>query len=127
MQKFLLILVVGCGGFIGASLRYVISLNSAKTFGVDFPYGTLIANIIGAIIIGLVMELSLNSSLITPNVRLFLTTGMMGGLTTFSTFSFETVAMIMNGNAIVGSINIILNLGLSLVGVVIGQYIARLV
>ena len=127
MQKFLLILIVGCGGFIGAAVRYIISINSVKVFGADFPYGTLIANIIGAVIIGLVMELSLDSAIITPNIRLFLTTGMMGGLTTFSTFSFETVSMIMNGSFIICGVNIVLNLGLSLIGIVIGQFIAKLV
>lgn len=126
MQKILLVIIVGCGGFIGASLRYLISLGATKGFGTQFPYGTLIANILGAIIIGFVMKLSLDTTLISPNSRLFLTTGMMGGLTTFSTFSYETIGLLNGGQVSIGIINIILNLGLSLIGVVIGMALARL-
>ena len=127
MQKIELIAIVGCGGFIGAALRYIISLNAAKIFGADFPYGTLIANIIGAIIIGFVMKMSLDTSLITPNTKLFLTTGMMGGLTTFSTFSYETVTMINSGQYVIGALNLGLNVVLSFIGVTLGMIVARLV
>ncbi|AIY83104.1 MAG: fluoride efflux transporter CrcB [Clostridium baratii] len=127
MQKIELIAIVGCGGFIGAALRYIISLNAAKIFGADFPYGTLIANIIGAIIIGFVMKMSLDTSLITPNTKLFLTTGMMGGLTTFSTFSYETVTMINSGQYVLGALNLGLNVVLSFIGVTLGMIVARLV
>lgn len=127
MQKIELIAIVGCGGFIGAALRYIISLNAAKIFGADFPYGTLIANVIGAIIIGFVMKMSLDTSLITSNTKLFLTTGMMGGLTTFSTFSYETVTMINSGQYVLGAFNLGLNVVLSFVGVTLGMIIARLV
>lgn len=127
MQKIELIAIVGCGGFIGAALRYIISLSAAKIFGADFPYGTLIANIIGAIIIGFVMKISLDTSLITPNTKLFLTTGMMGGLTTFSTFSYETVTMINSGQYVLGALNLGLNVVLSFVGVTLGMIVARLV
>lgn len=126
MQKFQLILIVGCGGFIGAALRYLISINAAKLFGADFPYGTLIANIIGAIIIGFVMRLSLDTVMISPNAKLFLTTGMMGGLTTFSTFSYETVSMLNAGEYIIGAVNLGLNVILSFVGVIIGMAFAKL-
>ena len=127
MQKIELIAIVGCGGFIGAALRYIISLNAAKIFGADFPYGTLIANIIGAIIIGFVMKMSLDTSLITPNTKLFLTTGMMGGLTTFSTFSYETVTMLNSGQYVLGALNLGLNVVLSFIGVTLGMIVARLV
>lgn len=125
MQKIELIVIVGCGGFIGAALRYIISLNAAKVFGADFPYGTLIANVLGAIIIGFVMKISLDTSLITPNTKLFLTTGMMGGLTTFSTFSYETVTMINSGQYILGAFNLGLNVVLSFAGVTLGMIISR--
>ncbi|WP_194192131.1 fluoride efflux transporter CrcB [Clostridium chrysemydis] len=126
MQKFSLILLVGVGGFLGASLRYLISINAARIFGADFPYGTLIANILGAIVIGFVIRLSLDTTLISGNTKLFLTTGMMGGLTTFSTFSYETVSMISEGNLTFGFLNLGLNVILSFLGVVLGMSIAKL-
>lgn len=126
MEKSLLVLVVGCGGFIGASLRYLISLWAAKGIGAGFPFGTLIANILGAIIIGFVVEMSMRTSVISPTTKLFITTGMMGGLTTFSTFSLETITILSHGNIGLGSLNIGLNLILSLIGVVVGQFIAKM-
>ncbi len=121
------ILYVGIGGFIGASLRYIISYHSPKLFGNHFPFGTLIVNVIGGLLIGFIMELSLSTDSISPNLRLFLTTGIMGGLTTFSTFSYETVNLISEGNYIVGTLNICLNLFLSIIGVVLGRFIAHLI
>ncbi len=120
------ILYVGIGGFLGASLRYIISYHAPKLFGNHFPYGTLIVNVIGGILIGLIMELSLTTNGISPNLRLFLTTGIMGGLTTFSTFSFETVTLLSEGKYFLGTANIALNLFLSLVGVVIGKGIIHM-
>ncbi|MEG1004086.1 fluoride efflux transporter CrcB [Clostridium sp.] len=125
MQKVQLVAIVGCGGFIGAALRYLISVNAAKIFGADFPYGTLIANVLGAIIIGFVMRISLDTAIVSPNTKLFLTTGMMGGLTTFSTFSYETVTMLNSGEYILGAFNLGLNVVLSFVGVIIGMALAR--
>ncbi|AMN35560.1 fluoride efflux transporter CrcB [Clostridium perfringens] len=126
MQKLLLALIVGLGGFLGASLRYIISIFAAKNFGGTFPYGTLIANILGALLIGFIMEFSMDSVLISSNMKLFLTTGIMGGLTTFSTFSYETVSMLTSGNITLGIENITLNLGCSLLFVVIGQKLAKI-
>ncbi|MGL4760469.1 MAG: fluoride efflux transporter CrcB [Sarcina sp.] len=126
MEKSLLVFVVGCGGFIGASLRYLISLWATKGIGPGFPFGTLIVNILGAIIIGFVTEMSLRTNIVSPTAKTFITTGMMGGLTTFSTFSLETMTIFSHGNIGLGSLNIILNLALSLIGVVIGQFIAKI-
>ncbi|WP_297438927.1 fluoride efflux transporter CrcB [uncultured Clostridium sp.] len=126
MERSLLVLVVGCGGFIGAALRYLISLWATKGIGAGFPFGTLIVNILGAILIGFFMETSSRTNFISPTARTFLTTGMMGGLTTFSTFSFETMTIFSHGSIGLGSLNIGLNLVLSLVGVVIGQFIAKI-
>jgi CrcB protein len=86
------------GGAIGSILRFLGSLVAAHWFGAEFPYGTLIVNLSGAFIIGFVQQIGTDALLIPDNVRLFLTTGMMGGLTTYSTFSYETVRL-METNA----------------------------
>lgn len=124
MQK---ILVVGLGGFIGASLRYIISKNSSTVFGGQFAYGTLIVNVVGGILIGFILELTTFTDFISPNMKLFLTTGIMGGLTTFSTFSYETITFFSNGNYFLASINIVLNLFLSLLGVMGGKSLSHLI
>jgi fluoride exporter len=90
-------LLVTFGGAIGTLLRYLTSLLAAHWLGTDFPYGTLIVNLGGAFVIGLVQQLGLEAFVIPDNTRLFLTTGMMGGLTTYSTFSYETVRLMETG------------------------------
>lgn len=90
MERFLLICL---GGAIGTGARYLTAIAAARWFGVEFPYGTLIVNLAGAFIIGLVQQLGTEAFLIPDNTRFFLTTGMMGGLTTYSTFSYETVRL----------------------------------
>lgn len=121
------LLYVGIGGFIGACLRYMISINSAKFFGTQLPYGTLIVNVVGGILIGVIMELSLTTDLIPPNLKLFLTTGIMGGLTTFSTFSYETITLFSDGSYLLGALNTCLNLFLSLGGVILGKFVSHII
>lgn len=118
MQK---LLYVGLGGFIGAALRYFISAKMAVT---PIPWGTLLVNVVGGILIGVIMQLCLTTNSISPNMKLFLTTGVMGGLTTFSSFSYETVTLFSAGDIKHGVMNICLNLFLCLGGVLIGQYAA---
>lgn len=115
------ILYVGIGGFIGSAIRYIISIYAPKFFGTQLPYGTLIVNVVGGFLIGLIMDISLASDFISPNFRLFLTTGIMGGFTTFSTFSYETINLFVSGNYMLGSLNTCLNLFLSLGGVLLGK------
>jgi fluoride exporter len=117
------VLYVGLGGFIGASLRYLISIQSSKLFNGNLPYGTLIVNILGGLFIGVIMELSLSTTLISPNLRLFLTTGILGGLTTFSTFSYETINLYSGGFYTLAALNACLNLFLSLFSVVTGKFL----
>lgn len=119
------ILIVGVGGFIGASLRYIISGLSIRVFGDSFPYGTLLVNILGGLLIGFIMEASVSLWPVSPNIRIFLTTGILGGLTTFSTFSYETINMLSDGSYLMGGINAGLNLFLSLFCAWLGKFLAQ--
>ncbi len=121
------VLYVGIGGFIGACLRYGLALYSPLVFGSKMPYGTLIANVTGGILIGLVMKLSTTGNLIPADLRLFLATGLLGGFTTFSAFSYETISLLDDGNYFSGLMNIGLNLFLSLAGVILGRFIAQMI
>jgi CrcB protein len=84
-------LVVMCSGSLGAASRYSIGLLAAKAWGTQFPWGTLTVNLIRCFLIGLIFALADRVHLLTPNIRLLLITGYLGALTTFSSFSLETV------------------------------------
>ena len=90
-----LLLAIGTGGFIGAILRFIISTWTQKLFSPLFPIGTLAVNIIGSFIIGF-MALYFEN-VISPHQKALIITGMLGALTTFSTFSLETVTMLQEG------------------------------
>ena len=124
MQK---VIYVGIGGCIGAMTRYLITMHSSKLFNSSIPLGTLIANVLGGFLIGVIMEISMSTELISPNLKLFLTTGIMGGLTTFSTFSYETISLLGDGKYLLGVGNIMLNLTLSLGGVVLGTSLCKMI
>lgn len=118
---------VGIGGFIGASLRYIISVLCLRAMGDSFPYGTLFVNILGGFLVGFIMEASSGFWPVSPNTKLFLATGILGGLTTFSTFSYETVSMLSEGNYLLGGLNAGLNLFLSLFGAWLGRLLAQMI
>ncbi len=88
MNKILPILVVGTGGFVGTILRYALSLVGQK-LSFTFPHGTLWANLLGCLVLGIVTALATETDSISPSTRLFLATGICGGFTTMSTFTYE--------------------------------------
>ncbi len=101
-----------CAG--GGLARYYLSGWIYNILGRTFPYGTLVVNIIGAYLIGLVMELGLRSTAIPDTLRLGLTVGFLGGLTTFSTFSYETFALLEDGQFLTAFINILASVAVCL-------------
>lgn len=103
MEKYFF---VGLGGFLGSVCRYGLSGLLYRVLGDRFPYGTLAVNIIGCFTIGLLMAMFEERWLVQPNIRLFVTIGILGGFTTFSTFSYETIEMLRGGNLSMGIINI---------------------
>ncbi|MBX7147578.1 fluoride efflux transporter CrcB [bacterium] len=107
------ILLVGMGGFIGAVSRYSAGIVIPKFLPSTFPYPTLIVNIVGSFLIGFLMALFLKGQL-SESARLFLVVGIMGGLTTFSSFSFETVDLLYKQQIGQAFTNIALNLLLCL-------------
>lgn len=120
------IMCVGVGGFIGAAMRYLVTKEVTRLINSNFPLGTLIVNVVGGFLIGMIMELNVSTDLISPNMKLFLTTGIMGGLTTFSTFSLETINLVGEGKYFIGISNVLLNVFLSLGGVVLARVLCRI-
>ena len=102
-------LLVMLGGGLGAASRYGIGLLTARLWGTTFPWGTLAVNLFGCFFIGLLFALADRARLLTPDVRLVLITGYLGALTTFSTFSLETVAAGRSGLVLHSLTNILLN------------------
>jgi len=119
-------LAVGCGGFIGAISRYLLSMFINRVNTNSFPISTLIINVLGSFLIGLLTQLLINSYPNNKRLQLFLTTGIFGGFTTFSTFSLETINLYQNGNTIYAIANVVLSIAFCLAGVVLGKLLAKM-
>ena len=120
------ILAVAVGGGIGATARYLVSTWAAGRFGADFPYGTLIVNVAGCFMIGLFMTLTTERLIVSPYWRLIFAVGFLGGLTTFSSYSYETLRLIEDSDLLPAFYNIGLNLILGFAATWAGIVVARL-
>ena len=110
--------IIGSGGFLGSFARYGLSgLVHRQMPLVTFPYGTLVVNLLGCLVIGMFTGLAASRQLLTPEFRTFALIGFLGGFTTFSTFGYETFAMIRNDEYVRASANVGMHilLGLALV------------
>lgn len=112
-----------CAG--GGLVRYFLSWSVYSMFGRSFPYGTFVVNVIGAYLIGLIMGLGLRGSFASDALRLGLTVGFLGGLTTFSTFSYETYALLEDGRIVSAAANIIISVFVCLLFTWLGIVTAR--
>lgn len=119
------ILYLGIFGGLGCIARYAVSGWVYALFGRTLPYGTLAVNVLGSLLLGLIMEGSLRSTLLSPELRLGLTVGFLGGFTTFSTFSYETVRLLEEGSFLAAGANVLLNVTVCLLAVMLGIYLAR--
>jgi fluoride exporter len=126
MERFLFICL---GGAIGTGLRYLTASLAVRWLGADFPYGTLIVNVVGSFLIGLIQQVGATSLLIPETTRLFLTVGIMGGLTTYSSFSYETLRLAQIGAWGQAWINVLVTtavcLGVCFLGIVVGRMIVE--
>ncbi|HEX9843174.1 MAG TPA: fluoride efflux transporter CrcB [bacterium] len=120
-------LSVAVGGALGAMLRYGLSGWLHTLTGMVFPIGTLAVNVLGSLIIGAVLELSTGRFLLSVEVRLLLTTGFCGGLTTFSTFSYETLELLQGRQWLEAAGNLLLNAVVSIAAAWLGVLLARTV
>ena len=122
MYRFLL---VSLGGAIGTGARYLIALEAPRILGPAFPYATLTVNVLGSFLIGAIMHVGLTTSLMSHDLRLMLTTGVLGGFTTYSTFNYETTEYLRQGTLPLAGLNVAATLLLCLLAGALGLVAAR--
>lgn len=120
MSYGMTLLIVAFGGAIGAISRFQVTNWFAAWFGNAFPYATLTVNVVGSFIMGLLSAALINGTLIAPHWRPLIGVGFLGALTTFSTFSFDTLALFTQGYWLKAVLNVVLNLVLCLSAVAVG-------
>ncbi len=118
-------LIIGAGGFVGAIARYVLALWIGQRWGRSFPLGTFVINISGSFLIGLLMTLMAERFTENPQWRLLLIVGFLGAYTTFSTFEYETGALLKDGEWLYACLNIILSVSVGFVALKLGEVIAK--
>jgi fluoride exporter len=125
MERFLWICLAGA---LGSGTRYLVSLLATERFGPGFPYGTLIVNVVGCFLLAIVMKLAVDTAPVAPTVRLALTVGFLGGLTTYSSFNYEATTLLQTGERSLALVyfgaTTILSVVAGLVGFAVGQRFA---
>lgn len=118
-------LIVFLGGGLGAALRHGMNLAAAKVLGAAFPYGTLLVNVSGSMVMGLIVGYFAFKGEASQHWRLFLTTGILGGYTTFSAFSLDAVVLWERHEIGLAVLYIVGSVGLSILGLVAGLALVR--
>jgi fluoride exporter len=118
-------LIVFFGGGLGAALRHGMNIAAARTLGTAFPYGTLIINVTGSIIMGLIAGYFAFKGGASQHWRLFFTTGILGGYTTFSAFSLDAALLYERGELWASALYVVLSVVLSIIGLFAGLYVIR--
>lgn len=118
-------IAVAAGGAVGASLRYWISAEVNRLGNNDFPWGTLAVNLIGSFLFGVITIMASKYAWLGHNTRLLLLTGGLGALTTFSTFSSDTLQLIYDGKPLLAGSNILMNVVICIFAVWLGMQLAN--
>jgi CrcB protein len=119
------VLVICLGAIVGANARYFISRYAAQALGPVFPYGTLLINVVGSLIVGFFLVWTSERVLADPRWRLLVVVGFCGSLTTFSSYAFESISYFDRGQWLLMFINIFSNNLLCLAGALAGMALAR--
>ena len=118
-------LAISVGAILGANARFLLGGLIADRFGSSFPLGTLIINVTGSFLIGIVLTIATERTGAPVWLRPLVAIGFLGSYTTFSTFSYETLALVQGGAVLAAVLNIAASVGASLVGVYLGIVVAR--
>ena len=121
-----MILLVAIGGAVGSIARYLMASSIQTATGWEFPVGTVLVNLLGCFLIGILYVLLVARPDPRHDLRALLMVGVMGGFTTFSSFSLETVTLAMNGNYTGATLNVVISVAACLVGTVLGIALARI-
>ncbi|HWM66234.1 MAG TPA: fluoride efflux transporter CrcB [Steroidobacteraceae bacterium] len=122
-----MILLVAIGGAFGSIARYLMASSIQTATGWQFPIGTVLVNILGCFLIGILYIVLVSRPDPRHDLRALLMVGVMGGFTTFSSFSLETVTLVMNGNYTGATLNVVLSVAACLVGTVLGISLGRII
>lgn len=123
MEKFILI---STGAILGANLRYWVGDWAAQKWGAAFPYGTLLINVTGSLLIGFLMTLIAERLMMDPRWRLFFVVGFLGAYTTFSSYMFDSFSLLEKGQWQPGLLNLFGSIALGIIAVGVGIYLGKL-
>jgi fluoride exporter len=119
------ITLVAVGGAIGSVLRYVLSTLVLRTSGTLFPAGTFAVNVVGCVVFGAIVGAAEQRFVLTPEARAFLLVGVLGGFTTFSSYAFESFALMQDGQLLTAAVNIVGQVVAGLLGFWVAYVIAH--
>lgn len=122
-----MILWVALGGAVGSAARHSMNLACARLCGTAFPWATLAVNVLGCFAMGLLVSMLGEKLSLSPGWRAFLTTGVLGGFTTFSAFSLDVALLMERGEGALAAAYVLASVGLSLGAILVGFWLARVV